>query len=43
MVQTDLWRSIMTNRNFEGITSSDFAVFQQATRVTRGSVLAAVA
>jgi quinol monooxygenase YgiN len=42
-LQSDLCRSIMSNPHFTNITSTDFAVLEAPTHVTRGSALAAVA
>jgi hypothetical protein len=36
-IQSDLFKAVATNPNFEGATSQDFAVSEGPTRVTRGT------
>ena len=39
--KTDLFKSVATHPNLDGITSTDFAVMEGPTRVTRGLIQAA--
>ena len=36
--QTDIYKGIRANPSFENVTVTDFAVVENATRVTRGPV-----
>lgn len=40
--ETDLFKWVATNPNFENVTVTDFAILENPTRITRGLVEAAV-